>query len=221
MIRGGPVSSSSSSDSLGSSSGCRDHVVFYRPGAGVCSVLKRDGADFKAIYSTTTDGIGGFDFKFSTDRAFAFDYDHSGKVDHIVCFRGGAGSVFILKHDGNGNFAPVFAEYGADGPSPDGGNGIAGWTLAYPWDRMMAFDFDKTGNVDCLFIYQREQGHFMIVRNYNGYFGQAYREWCWGTGSSGFRAGTSSYYALAMDWTHAGRLDHIIMIEVNTANLLF
>ena len=57
----------------GSSSGRRDHVVFYRPGSGRISVLRREGNDFKAIYEVTQGGIGGFDFSFALDRAFAFE----------------------------------------------------------------------------------------------------------------------------------------------------
>ena len=50
-------------------------------------------------------GIGGYDLKSAADRAFAFDYDSSGKLDHLALYRPG-GAVWILKNTG-GQFAPV------------------------------------------------------------------------------------------------------------------
>jgi len=42
-------------------------------------------------------GIGGYDLKSSDDRAFAFDYDHSGKLDSMALYRPGTGTMWILK----------------------------------------------------------------------------------------------------------------------------
>lgn len=52
----------------------------------------------KWIFSRSTDGIGGYDLKSSADIVFAFDYNHSGKLDHIALYRPGNGSFFIVKH---------------------------------------------------------------------------------------------------------------------------
>jgi hypothetical protein len=41
-------------------------------------------------------GIGGYDLKSAADRAFAFDYDSSGDLDHLVLYRPGAGAIYIL-----------------------------------------------------------------------------------------------------------------------------
>jgi hypothetical protein len=43
-------------------------------------------------------GIGGYDLKSPNDLAFAFDYDHSGKLDHLVLYRPGTGTIWILKN---------------------------------------------------------------------------------------------------------------------------
>jgi hypothetical protein len=37
-------------------------------------------------------GIGGYDLKSPADRAFAFDYDSSGKLDHLALYRPGTAS---------------------------------------------------------------------------------------------------------------------------------
>jgi hypothetical protein len=42
-------------------------------------------------------GIGGYDLKDDRDRAFAFDYDGRGKLDHPVLYRPGTGTIWILK----------------------------------------------------------------------------------------------------------------------------
>jgi len=39
---------------------------------------------------------------------FAYDFDGTGKLDHIVCYRAGAGTAWILKNT-LGVFAPVYA----------------------------------------------------------------------------------------------------------------
>jgi hypothetical protein len=41
------------------------------------------------------------------DSAFAFDYDHSSKLDHVAIYRPGSGIVQILKND-NGTFGSVY-----------------------------------------------------------------------------------------------------------------
>jgi hypothetical protein len=42
-------------------------------------------------------GIGGYDLKSPADRAFAFDYDSSGKLDHLALYRPATGTMWILK----------------------------------------------------------------------------------------------------------------------------
>ena len=70
----------------------------------------REDGSFSPIYWNDTDGIGGWDFSQFADRALAYDYDHSGRMDHVICYRPGCGGIYILKHDGMGTFNPVFKE---------------------------------------------------------------------------------------------------------------
>lgn len=43
------------------------------------------------------------------DRAFAFDYHGSGKLDHLALYGPGTGTIWILRNSG-GSFAPVYAQ---------------------------------------------------------------------------------------------------------------
>src|SRR5207253_1317778 len=105
------------------SGGKVDQLVLYRPGTGNFWILKNSGGTFAPVPASPPpgSGIGGFDLADSRDRAFAFDYDSSGKVDHLVLYRPGTGNFWILKNSG-GTFAPVPA-------SPPPGSGIGGFDL--------------------------------------------------------------------------------------------
>ncbi len=52
-------------------------------------------------------GIGGYDLIRPADQAFAFDYDSSGKLDRLVLYRPGTGTIWILNNSAL-NFAPVY-----------------------------------------------------------------------------------------------------------------
>jgi Cysteine-rich secretory protein family len=53
---------------------------------------------FSPVYKqvVTGSGIGGYDLKSAADRAFAFDYDGSGKLDHLVLYRPGTCTMWIM-----------------------------------------------------------------------------------------------------------------------------
>jgi hypothetical protein len=76
-------------------SGRPDHLLLYRPGAGLTSILKNTGGTFSPVYGGH--GIAGYDLQSPSDRAFAFDYDHTGKLDHLVLYRPGGGNVQIAR----------------------------------------------------------------------------------------------------------------------------
>src|SRR5258708_17269008 len=93
----------------------------YRPGTGTMWILKNTGGTFTPVYAQGDpgSGIGGYDLKSAADRAFAFDYDGSGKLDHLALYRPGTGTIWILKNSG-GTFTPVYAQ-------PDPRRRIEGW----------------------------------------------------------------------------------------------
>jgi DNA-binding winged helix-turn-helix (wHTH) protein len=125
-------------------SGKLDHLVLYWPGTGTLSILKNSGGTFIPVYQGS--GIGGYDLKSPNDRAFAFDYDHSGKLDHLFLYRAGTGLLSILKNSG-GTFAPVYE-----------GGGVGGYDLKSPRDQAFAYDYDRSGKLDHLVLYRPGMG---------------------------------------------------------------
>jgi microsomal dipeptidase-like Zn-dependent dipeptidase len=111
---------------------------------------------FVPVLDGLGDGIGGYDLRDPADEAFAFDYDGSGKLDHLALYRPGTGTIWILKQSG-GAFSPVYAE-----GSP--GNGIGGYDLGDPTDRAFAFDYDGSGKLDHLALYRPGIGIFSILK---------------------------------------------------------
>ena len=107
--------------------------------------------------------IGGYDLMNTADQAFAFDYDGTGKLDHLVLYRPGRGAIFILKNSG-GQFSSVYQQ-------GDPGNGIGGYDLKSPADRVFAFDYDHRGDsknrlfaLDHLVLYRPGSGIIYMVR---------------------------------------------------------
>jgi hypothetical protein len=182
-----------------------DHVVLYRPGTGTFWILKNSGGAFTPVYAQGDpgNGIGGYDLKSPADRAFAFDYDHSGKPDHIVLYRPGTGTLWILRNNG-GVFAPVFAH-------GDPGNGIGGYDLKSAADQVFAFDYEHSGRLDYLALYRPGTGTFWILRNNSGTFTPVYAQGDPGSGIGGYDLKSPADRAFAFDYDRSGRLDHLAL----------
>lgn len=58
---------------------------------------------WKAVYAQGDPGggIGGYDCKSGGDKVFAFNYNSSGALDHLVLYRPGTGTVWLLRRSGN------------------------------------------------------------------------------------------------------------------------
>merc|ERR1719219_1811858 len=147
----------------GRPTGCSWHrfgnLELWKSSSGECNVNGYAGCfckilpgKFSAVYAQGDPGlgIGGYDLKSQADRAFAFDYDKSGKLDHIVLYRPGTGTMWILKNSG-GKFSPVYAQ-------GDPGRGIGGYDLKSQADRAFAFDYDKSGKLDHIVLYRPGTG---------------------------------------------------------------
>src|SRR5690349_3036228 len=116
-----------------------DHLVCYRPGAGMIRILKKasdthSSYAFVAVYHQDDpgQGIAGYNLADGRDRVFAFDYDSTGKLDHLVCYRPGTGTIWILKKVSDNDSPDAFAVVYHQG---DPGQGIAGYNLADSRDR--------------------------------------------------------------------------------------
>lgn len=187
-------------------SGCPDHLVFYRPGRGAIFILRNSGGVFTPVFAQGDPGtgLGGFNLHSPADRAFAFDFDSSGKLDHIVFYRPGTGAIFIVKNSG-GLFTPVFAQ-------GDPGAGIGGYDLRSPADRGFAFDFDGSGKLDHLVFYRPGSGAIAILKNNGGTFSPVFAQ----AGIGGFDLRSPADRAFAVDFDGSGKLDHLAFYRPGT-----
>jgi hypothetical protein len=186
-------------------SGKLDHIALYRPGTGTIWILRNDNGNFSAVYRQGCPGlgIGGCDLSSTADTAFAFDYDHSGKMDHIVIYRPGKGSVWIIRHDGS-IFFPVYQQRST-------GNGIGGFDFMDPSDSAFAIDYGSTGKQDSLVLYRPGSGVIMIANNNNGTFTSVYGRGDSGMGIAGYNLKSSVDLGYAFDYRRNGKLDHIAL----------
>ncbi|KAJ7882792.1 hypothetical protein B0H14DRAFT_3433286 [Mycena olivaceomarginata] len=186
-------------------SGKLDHLALYRPGTGTISILRNNNGHFTPVYhqGDPGNGIAGYDLKSPADQVFAIDYEHSGKLDHLVLYRPGTGAVWILRNV-NGTFAPVYQQ-------GDPGSGIAGYDLKSTADLAFAFDYNGNGNPDHLGLYRPGTGTIWIVRNTNGVFTSVYQEGEPGIGIGGYDLKSTADRVFALDYNHVGKLDHFAL----------
>jgi len=188
------------------SSGRQDHFLVYRPGSGKIAIVYRaflNGVfQWRTVYSGTT-GIGGYDLANRADRVLAFDYDHSGKQDHLVLYRPGAGKISILKNTA-GTFSAV---YQSD-------SGIGGYDLADPADQVLPFDFDHSGKQDHLVLYRPGTGKISILKNTAGPFSAVYQSDSGGIG--GYSLGRPADRVIAFDYESSGKQDHLVLYRPGT-----
>lgn len=96
-------------------------------------------------------GIGGFDFHRANDQVVAFDFDRSGKQDHLLMYRPGSNIVIISRLDAGDPRDPADDRYVEVFRSTQGIGGVA---LTSSADRMVPFDYDHDGFMDDLAIYR-------------------------------------------------------------------
>jgi hypothetical protein len=195
------------------SSGKLDHLVLYRPGLGTLWILKNTAGAFSPVFAVGSpgNGIGGYNLADPADRVFAFDYNNSGKLDHLVLYRPGLGTLWILKNIA-GAFSPVFAV-----GSP--GNGIGGYDLADPADRVFAFDYNSSGKLDHLVLYRPGLGTLWILKNTAGAFSPVYAEGSPGHGISSYDLGDPRDRVFAFDYNNNGKLDHLVVYRPGSGTL--
>lgn len=189
------------------SSGRQDHIVMYRPGTGTCWILRNNGGEFSAVYAKGDpgNGIGGYDLKSDRDVGFAFDYNSSGKLDHLVWYRPGTGTCWILRKWPDGRWTPVYSQ-------GDPGIGIGGYDLKSPNDRMFAFDYQSTGKLDHLALYRPGTGTFWILQKQSdASFKAVYAQGDPGKGIGGYDLESPNDRAFALDWHSSGKQDHIAL----------
>jgi hypothetical protein len=187
------------------SSGKEDHLVLYRPGTGTIWILRNNGGTFTPVYQQGDpgNGIGNYNLASPADRVFAFDYNSSGKRDHLVLYRPGTGTIWILRNNG-GTFTPVYAV-------GDPGDGIGGYNLIDPTDRVFAFDYNNVGREDHLVCYRPGTGTIWILRNNAGTFTPVYAMGSPGTGIRGYDLADGADRAFGFDYESNGRTDNLVL----------
>jgi hypothetical protein len=208
------------------SSGKLDHLVLYRPGSGAIFILKRTGNAFTAVFTSRNpntgqyEGIGGFDLKSLADRAFAFDYKSSGKLDHLVFYRPGSGALFILEKAADGSFSAVFTSLN---PVTNTYQGVGGFDLKSPLDQAIAFDYSGKGLQDHLLLYRPGSGALFILAKAGAGFSDAYVSGIPATGIyhgvAGFDLRSPADRVFAFDHKGSGRLDHLVLYRPGTGAL--
>jgi hypothetical protein len=175
------------------SSGRLDHLVFYRPGPGDCRIFRNNGGTFTPVY--TGMGIGGYDLFDDRDRGFAFDYTGNGRLDHLVFYRPGTETIWVLR-----NNAGTFEQ------ANNGASILANYDLADNRDRAFPFDYNSSGNLDHLVLYRAGNGDCRIFRNNDTVFTPVYS----GMGIGGYDLFGNTDDGFAFDFNNVGKLDHLV-----------
>jgi hypothetical protein len=106
-------------------------------------------------------GIAGYNLADLRDQVFAFDYDGTGKLDQLACYRPGTGTIWILKKVSDNDSPDAFAAVYHQG---DPGSGIGGFDLGDWRDQVFAFDYGATGKLDHLVCYRPGTGMIRILK---------------------------------------------------------
>ena len=118
-----------------------DHLDLYRPGSGICTILKNQDGAFSTAYQGVGIGIESYNLRSPDGRAFDFDNDQSEQLDHIAFYRPGIGIFWVIQNNGHGTFSP-FCHQGSAGLE------IAGYDLKSVDDVAFVFYYDPTGKMD-------------------------------------------------------------------------
>ncbi|KAJ7597727.1 hypothetical protein C8J56DRAFT_773655 [Mycena floridula] len=182
------------------SSGFNDHILFFRPGTGLVTIIRNTAGSFDTVF-TSNSGIGDYDLLVPSDVGLSFDYGGTGKQDHLVFYRPGQGAIFIIKHNADNTFSPVYSQ-GA------GGVGLGSYDLSSPADKIFAFDYDGKGLLNYLVLYRPGTGKISIQSLQSGGFFQSVLSAETG-GLGGYDLQSANDLAFAYDFTGSGLLNHI------------
>ncbi|MFG1663897.1 hypothetical protein [Streptomyces sp. Y7] len=139
--------------------GSARHLLAYRPGSGKFAIFKKEaGANgFTSVVSAATGGIGEsgrkYDLASAADRLVPFDYTGSGKNDHLLAYRPGTGTAWVLAPQKDGSFHPEVIST----------TGLGGFTLNNPADIVVGLDYNSSGSNTHLLAYRPGAGMAYIV----------------------------------------------------------
>ena len=135
-------------------SGRRDCLVAYRPGnvtsdteSSTYRVIARaDNGTYTTLHRHRLLRLSS-----TADQLIAYDYDGSGRMDHLLFYRPDGGWATILPglSQADGGWAPA-----ASFVYSNQGGGIGGYDLRSPADRLIAYDNDHRGSPTDLVAYR-------------------------------------------------------------------
>jgi hypothetical protein len=184
-----------------SGTGSADHLVLYRPGTGIVSIVAHTNtvlAGFAPVYQSN-DGIGSYDLMSPSDRLVPYDAMSTGLNNFLVAYRPGDGVVYIIQNEG-GVFSPTFESV----------NGLATYDLKSGWDVLLPFDWDHSGKLDYLLCYRPGYGvAYIISWNFNTVLASTI-----GIGTYDLRSTSDKIYPF--DYYNADLLDHLVLYRPGT-----
>jgi hypothetical protein len=157
---------------------------------------------------------------------FAFDYQSTGKLDHLVIYRPGSGIFWILENTGtkdasnNTVYVPVYQS--GDPSAGTNGIGIGTYPLLSTADLAFAFDYEGSGKLDDLVLYQPGSGIFCILQNASGpgntrTFSKVFPVAGSTTpGIGGYNLASPADLAFAFDYEGSGMLDDLVLYRPGT-----
>lgn len=188
----------------GPGTGSRTLVLGYRPGAKSAWAIKRldRGESQYELAHESNAGVAGFDLSNAADKAIAYDFDHSGRADHVLLYRPGGRLVVIAERLADGTYAEVHR-----------GTGIGDWPLDNAVDKMVAFDFEGDGKLDDLLVYRPGVGSTTVrnvavySRDASGQFVKKYQN------SWGVVLNAEDPQLVPVDYDGDSRLDEIMQYD--------
>jgi hypothetical protein len=179
-------------------SGHPDHLVLYRPGAGLVTIVAHVTLGFAPVYQST-DGIGSYDMMAPNDRLVPFDAMSTGLNNYLVAYRPGDGVIYIIQNEG-GVFSPNFQST----------NGFATYDLKSGWDVMLPMDYTHSGKLDYFLCYRPGYGvAYIISWNFQTQVASNI-----GIGAYDLRSTSDLVYPF--DYYNAGLLDHLVLYRPGT-----
>ena len=131
--------------------------------------------------------------------ALQLDFDGDGKKD-LLLYSPGEGHVCILMSNEDGTLTEKY----------DSTNGIGGYDLASPADRILVFDFDGDGKDDLLLYRPGRGAVFVLKSNGDGTFTTVYTQGDGGHGIGGYDLTSPADRILVFDYNGDGKDDLLL-----------
>ncbi len=196
------------------STGKTDHLAVFSYGSKTLSFYKKNGETMALVMTWTKVPFG------KNDRLFAFDFESTGKADHLAWYGLDSNGFHVFKKAGDEQKSKS-VPYSIDWIAYSTQWGVAGYQPFGYYDQIFPFDFDGSGKLDHLVIYRPgAQNIFLILKTTKNKY----------TGARGysrdrnfnvvfFSKGTLGGYdlsdglnrACALDYNSTGKTDHLVL----------